>query len=183
MAAGMVLCARAQSPIVDLGYAQYQGAVSPANISHFLGIRYAAAPLGLSVARSPSLGCKINRRSSEAISASAPHSRRRMTLVCRTPRSSRTNASKHRSTAWTRTAWHRRTRWKRAQLRSLFRQKTVCSSSACRSCTVNYSLMRHVWQCVLPERHRRNSGRRPPRACLDSRRRVRLLIAVACRFQ
>ncbi|KAF7375452.1 Carboxylic ester hydrolase [Mycena sanguinolenta] len=35
------------SPIVDLGYAQYQGAVNPANnIAHFLGIRYAAAPLG-----------------------------------------------------------------------------------------------------------------------------------------
>ncbi|KAF7375433.1 COesterase domain-containing protein [Mycena sanguinolenta] len=34
------------SPIVDLGYAQYQGAVNPANnITHFLGIRYAAAPL------------------------------------------------------------------------------------------------------------------------------------------
>ncbi|KAJ6492420.1 alpha beta-hydrolase [Mycena vitilis] len=35
------------SPIVDLGYAQYQGAVNPANnITHFFGIRYAAAPLG-----------------------------------------------------------------------------------------------------------------------------------------
>jgi len=35
------------SPIVNLGYAQYQGAVNTANnISHFLGIRYAAAPLG-----------------------------------------------------------------------------------------------------------------------------------------
>ncbi|KAJ7894162.1 Alpha/Beta hydrolase protein [Mycena olivaceomarginata] len=35
------------SPIVDLGYAQYQGAVNPANsITHFLGIRYAAPPLG-----------------------------------------------------------------------------------------------------------------------------------------
>ncbi|KAJ6470437.1 alpha/beta-hydrolase [Mycena sanguinolenta] len=35
------------SPIVDLGYAQYQGAVNPVNnIAHFLGIRYAAAPLG-----------------------------------------------------------------------------------------------------------------------------------------
>ncbi|KAF7375450.1 COesterase domain-containing protein [Mycena sanguinolenta] len=35
------------SPIVDLGYAQYQGAVNPANnITQFLGIRYAAAPLG-----------------------------------------------------------------------------------------------------------------------------------------
>ncbi|KAJ6577951.1 Alpha/Beta hydrolase protein [Mycena capillaripes] len=42
-----ILCANAQSaPIVDLGYAQYQGTVSAANISHFLGIRYAAAPLG-----------------------------------------------------------------------------------------------------------------------------------------
>ncbi|KAJ7235638.1 alpha beta-hydrolase [Mycena haematopus] len=35
------------SPIVDLCYAQYQGAVNTANnITHFLGIRYAAAPLG-----------------------------------------------------------------------------------------------------------------------------------------
>ncbi|KAJ7470971.1 Alpha/Beta hydrolase protein [Mycena latifolia] len=34
------------APIVDLGYAQYQGTVSASNISHFLGIRYAAAPLG-----------------------------------------------------------------------------------------------------------------------------------------
>ncbi|KAJ7683194.1 Alpha/Beta hydrolase protein [Mycena rosella] len=33
-------------PVVDLGYAQYQGTVSAANISHFLGIQYAAAPLG-----------------------------------------------------------------------------------------------------------------------------------------
>ncbi|KAF7375432.1 Carboxylic ester hydrolase [Mycena sanguinolenta] len=43
-----VSLAKAQtSPIVDLGYAQYQGAVNPANnITHFLGIRYAAAPLG-----------------------------------------------------------------------------------------------------------------------------------------
>ncbi|KAJ7051977.1 Alpha/Beta hydrolase protein [Mycena amicta] len=39
--------AYAQSgPIVDLGYAQYQGTVSPANFAHFFGIRYAAAPLG-----------------------------------------------------------------------------------------------------------------------------------------
>ncbi|KAJ6496021.1 Alpha/Beta hydrolase protein, partial [Mycena sanguinolenta] len=35
------------SPIINLGYAQYQGAVNPANnITHFLGIRYAAAPIG-----------------------------------------------------------------------------------------------------------------------------------------
>ncbi|KAJ7711382.1 alpha/beta-hydrolase [Mycena metata] len=43
----------AQSPIVDLGYVQYQGAVSPANISHFLGIRYTAAPLGSFRFRAP----------------------------------------------------------------------------------------------------------------------------------
>ncbi|KAF7315710.1 Carboxylic ester hydrolase [Mycena indigotica] len=36
----------AQSPVVDLGYAQYRGAVSSANFAHFLGIRYAAAPIG-----------------------------------------------------------------------------------------------------------------------------------------
>ncbi|KAJ6540509.1 Alpha/Beta hydrolase protein [Mycena capillaripes] len=40
--------ARAQvSPIVDLGYSQYQGTVNTANnITNFLGIRYAAPPLG-----------------------------------------------------------------------------------------------------------------------------------------
>ncbi|KAJ7683203.1 Alpha/Beta hydrolase protein [Mycena rosella] len=40
--------ARAQTaPVVDLGYAQYQGTVNTANnITNFLGIRYAAAPLG-----------------------------------------------------------------------------------------------------------------------------------------
>ncbi|KAJ7183623.1 Alpha/Beta hydrolase protein [Mycena filopes] len=44
-----ILCATgiAQSaPVIDLGYAQYQGTVSPANISHFLGIRFSAAPIG-----------------------------------------------------------------------------------------------------------------------------------------
>ncbi|KAJ7115720.1 Alpha/Beta hydrolase protein [Mycena epipterygia] len=47
LTAALTLSAWAQSaPIVDLGYAQYQGTVSPSNISHFLGIRYAAAPLG-----------------------------------------------------------------------------------------------------------------------------------------
>ncbi|KAJ7082931.1 alpha beta-hydrolase [Mycena belliarum] len=46
-AATVVLCVQAQSaPTIDLGYAQYQGVVSQANITHFLGIRYAAAPLG-----------------------------------------------------------------------------------------------------------------------------------------
>ncbi|KAJ7068817.1 Alpha/Beta hydrolase protein [Mycena amicta] len=36
-----------QSPIVDLGYGQYQGAVNlTANITSFLGIRFAAPPLG-----------------------------------------------------------------------------------------------------------------------------------------
>ncbi|KAJ7499547.1 Alpha/Beta hydrolase protein [Mycena latifolia] len=44
----LVLSARAQSaPIVDLGYAKYQGMVNSANnITHFLAIRYAAPPLG-----------------------------------------------------------------------------------------------------------------------------------------
>ncbi|KAJ7505620.1 Alpha/Beta hydrolase protein [Mycena galericulata] len=47
VAAAAVSCAFAQSaPVINLGYAQYQGTVSAANISHFLGIRYAAAPLG-----------------------------------------------------------------------------------------------------------------------------------------
>lgn len=35
------------APIVDLGYAQYQGVVDAAlNITNFLGIRYAAPPTG-----------------------------------------------------------------------------------------------------------------------------------------
>ncbi|KAJ7503347.1 Alpha/Beta hydrolase protein [Mycena galericulata] len=47
VAAAAVSCAFAQSaPVINLGYAQYQGTVSATNISHFLGIRYAAAPLG-----------------------------------------------------------------------------------------------------------------------------------------
>ncbi|KAJ7122163.1 Alpha/Beta hydrolase protein [Mycena epipterygia] len=42
------MCSRAQTaPIVDLGYAYYQGMVDTAsNITNFLGIRYAAPPLG-----------------------------------------------------------------------------------------------------------------------------------------
>ncbi|KAJ7616846.1 alpha beta-hydrolase [Mycena polygramma] len=47
LAAAVIASVSAQSaPIIDLGYAQYQGAVSSANIGQFLGIRYAAAPLG-----------------------------------------------------------------------------------------------------------------------------------------
>ncbi|KAK7055877.1 carboxylic ester hydrolase [Favolaschia claudopus] len=47
LVAAAILSANADSaPIVDLGYAQYQGIVSTSNITHFLGIRYAAAPLG-----------------------------------------------------------------------------------------------------------------------------------------
>ena len=43
-------------PVVDLGYARYQGAVSSANFTHFLGVRYAAAPVGeSSPVLSPSL--------------------------------------------------------------------------------------------------------------------------------
>ncbi|KAJ7690782.1 Carboxylesterase [Mycena olivaceomarginata] len=40
--------ARGQAtPIIDLGYAQYQGAVDTlSNITQFLGIRYAAPPIG-----------------------------------------------------------------------------------------------------------------------------------------
>ena len=36
-------------PIVDLGYAQYQGTLdTDLSITNFLGIRYAAAPIGMS---------------------------------------------------------------------------------------------------------------------------------------
>ncbi|KAJ7723837.1 Alpha/Beta hydrolase protein [Mycena maculata] len=48
MALLAVALANAQTaPVVDLGYAQYQGTVDTnTNITNFLGIRYAAAPLG-----------------------------------------------------------------------------------------------------------------------------------------
>lgn len=35
-----------QSPIVDLGYAQYEGTTLDIGVNQFLGIRYAAPPLG-----------------------------------------------------------------------------------------------------------------------------------------
>ena len=38
-------CSR-QYPIVDLGYAQYQGTAFPGGIKQFLGMRYAAPPIG-----------------------------------------------------------------------------------------------------------------------------------------
>ncbi|KAJ7917675.1 alpha/beta-hydrolase [Mycena leptocephala] len=39
--------AQTSAPIIDLGYARYQGEVNTANnITHYLGIRYAAPPLG-----------------------------------------------------------------------------------------------------------------------------------------
>ncbi|KAJ7241623.1 Carboxylesterase family-domain-containing protein [Mycena rebaudengoi] len=49
LAAAVLVTVEAQTsgPIIDLGYAQYQGAVNPAtNIANFKGIRYAAAPIG-----------------------------------------------------------------------------------------------------------------------------------------
>ncbi|KAJ7227676.1 Alpha/Beta hydrolase protein [Mycena rebaudengoi] len=51
----MLLAAHAQTgPTVNLGYAEYQGTVnSVINITNFLGIRYAAAPLGELRFRSP----------------------------------------------------------------------------------------------------------------------------------
>lgn len=38
-------CSR-KYPVVDLGYAQYQGTVFPGGIKQFLGMRYAAPPVG-----------------------------------------------------------------------------------------------------------------------------------------
>ena len=41
------LAATGSGPIVNLGYAQYQGALNTTlNITSFLGIRYAAPPVG-----------------------------------------------------------------------------------------------------------------------------------------
>lgn len=38
----------AAAPVIDLGYAQYQGTVNTStNLTTFLGIRYAAAPIGV----------------------------------------------------------------------------------------------------------------------------------------
>ncbi|KAJ7237934.1 Alpha/Beta hydrolase protein, partial [Mycena rebaudengoi] len=46
-AALVAVGAQTPGPIIDLGYAQYQGAVNPAtSITNFMGIRYAAAPIG-----------------------------------------------------------------------------------------------------------------------------------------
>ncbi|KAJ7931193.1 Alpha/Beta hydrolase protein [Mycena leptocephala] len=59
--AALTFCAVAQSagPIVDLGYAQYQGEVTPTNITHFLGIRFAAAPIGQLRFRAPQPPAKV----------------------------------------------------------------------------------------------------------------------------
>ncbi|KAF7317243.1 COesterase domain-containing protein [Mycena chlorophos] len=45
LASSVAVLASAQAPTVDLGYAQYQGSTT-GNITSFLGIRYAAAPVG-----------------------------------------------------------------------------------------------------------------------------------------
>ncbi|KAK6981766.1 COesterase domain-containing protein [Favolaschia claudopus] len=64
--AATALAAAAQgAPTVNLGYAQYQGAVNAANnITHFLGVRYAAAPLGDLRFRAPQPPATISSGSS-----------------------------------------------------------------------------------------------------------------------
>ncbi|KAJ7125538.1 Alpha/Beta hydrolase protein [Mycena crocata] len=53
--------AGAQAPVIDLGYAQYQGTVNTANnITNFLGIRYAAAPLGALRFRGPQAPANVS---------------------------------------------------------------------------------------------------------------------------
>ena len=50
IAHGFVASSDATAPIVDLGYAQYQGFFDvQTNITNFLGIRYAAPPIGESI--------------------------------------------------------------------------------------------------------------------------------------
>lgn len=45
--AGKPVLARADTgPIVDLGYAKYEGTALGSRVNQFVGIRYAAAPLG-----------------------------------------------------------------------------------------------------------------------------------------
>ncbi|KAJ6498372.1 alpha/beta-hydrolase [Mycena vitilis] len=56
LAAPFVVAQSQPSPIIDLGYAQYQGFVdTKANITQFLGIRYAAPPIGDLRFRGPQL--------------------------------------------------------------------------------------------------------------------------------
>ena len=48
--AAQALALASDLPVVDLGYAQYQGVFDRAtNVTNFLGIRYAAAPVGTSI--------------------------------------------------------------------------------------------------------------------------------------
>ena len=50
LACGFVASSETTAPIVDLGYAQYQGSADvQTNITSFLGIRYAAPPVGESM--------------------------------------------------------------------------------------------------------------------------------------
>ncbi|KAF5336306.1 hypothetical protein D9758_014477 [Tetrapyrgos nigripes] len=47
LASGVTSNTESDAPIVDLGYASYQGSFDPStNVTNFLGVRYAAAPLG-----------------------------------------------------------------------------------------------------------------------------------------
>ncbi|KAJ7885112.1 Alpha/Beta hydrolase protein [Mycena olivaceomarginata] len=48
-----------EAPIVDLGYARYQGTVTAVNITQFLGIRYAASPLNDLRFRAPQPPSKV----------------------------------------------------------------------------------------------------------------------------
>lgn len=45
--AELIAAADHSTPVIDLGYAQYQGSFdSSSNVSHFFGIRYAQPPTG-----------------------------------------------------------------------------------------------------------------------------------------
>jgi hypothetical protein len=81
--ATILLAARAQRPIIDLGYAEYQGTVNSAtNIANFLGIRYAAAPLGRSSLFEDTLGLFANcDMARQASCVSAAPDRQSMSLA------------------------------------------------------------------------------------------------------
>ncbi len=46
LSATLLAPAAAVAPVVDLGYSRYNGTALPNNVSQWLGIRYAAAPVG-----------------------------------------------------------------------------------------------------------------------------------------
>lgn len=89
----VVVCVRAQTaPIVDLGYAQYQGTVDPStSTTSFLGIRYAAPPLGGFLFR---WIYSLILKKEQAIYVSEPRRRPQISRACSKPLQSPTHVFK-----------------------------------------------------------------------------------------